>query len=100
MAQRTTRSGSLMLPLLLEAEEMKAVPTRACYAMSNRAERGIRLAVILKAVRQDGHPEDLPLVDALENCTGRRQSGIPVRRFTTTLDLAPEAARRSQSQIG
>jgi hypothetical protein len=78
---------------------MKAVPTRACHAMSNRAERGIRLAVVLKAVCQDCYPNDLPLVDALENCTGGRQSGIPVRRFTMTLDLAPEAARRSQSQI-
>ena len=79
---------------------MKSVPTRTCDAMSNRAERGITLAVVLKAVREDCHSEDLPLVDALEDRTCWRQSRIPIRRFTIALDLAPKAARRSQSQIG
>jgi hypothetical protein len=37
---------------------MKAVPTRACHVMSNRAERGIRLAVVLKAVCQDCYPNE------------------------------------------
>jgi hypothetical protein len=58
------------------------------------------LAVVFKAVREDGHSEDLPLVGALERRTGGRQSRIPIPRFTIALDLAPKAARRSQSQIG
>src|SRR5260370_11757964 len=88
-----------MFPFLLEPKEMKPVPTRACHAMSNRAERGIVLAAVFKAVREDGHSEDLPLVGALERRTGGRQSGIPIRRITITLDLTPEAARRTQPQI-
>ena len=79
---------------------MKAVPTRAGNAMSNRAERGIVLAAVFKAVREDCDSEDLPLVDALERRTCWRQSRIPIRRFTIALDLAPKAPRRSQSQIG
>src|SRR5712671_554644 len=67
-----------MLPLLLKAEEMKAVPTRA---------------VVFKAVREDCHSEGLPLVDALEDRTCWRQSRIPIRRFTIALDLAPKAPR-------
>src|SRR6266513_2452616 len=88
-----------MLPLLLETEEMKAVPTRACHPMSNRAQRGIMLAAVLKATRQDCHVQDLPLVDTLERRIGGRQSPIPSRSITIALDLATEAARRSQSQI-
>src|ERR1700719_1791064 len=100
MAQRTIRSSSLMFPFLLEAEEVKAVPTRACHAMCNRAERGILFTVVFKAVREDRHSEDLPAVGALERRPGGRQSEIPIRRFAIALDLAPEALRRSQAQIG
>ncbi len=48
---------------------MKAVPTRARHPMSNRAERRILLAVVLKAVRQDRHSDSLPSVKAFE-CYG------------------------------
>src|SRR5260370_36707901 len=88
-----------MSPLRLEGEEMKAVPKRARHPMSNRAERRIVLDVVFKAVREDRHSDSLPSVKAFEYRTGGRQSRIPIRTITLTLHLAPEAARRSQSQI-
>ena len=74
-------------------------PVAAAVARGE-AERGIVLAVVLKAVRQYRDSEDLALVDALDDRTGSRQSGIPIRRFAIALDLAPKALRRSQAQIG
>src|SRR5438874_10583856 len=99
MAQRTSFESSLMRPFLLQAEEIKTVPACAGDAVSNRAQRGIMLALVLKATCQNGNSKDLPLIDTLEHRISRRQPWIPVRRFPVTLDLAPEAARRSQSQI-
>ena len=57
------------------------------------------LALVLKATCQNGNSKDLPLIDTLEHRISRRQPWIPVRRFPVTLDLAPEAATRSQSHI-
>src|SRR5689334_23022395 len=99
MAQRTSCERSLMFPFLLQTEEVKTIPTGACDAVSDRAQRGIMLALVLKAACQNGHSEDVPLIDTLDGRTSGRQSWIPVCRLPIALDLAPEAARRTQSQI-
>ena len=78
---------------------MKPVPPCAGDAVSDRAERGIMLALVLKAACQNGDSEDLPLIDPLDDRTSRWQPRILVRRVFIALDLVPEAARRSQSQI-
>ena len=69
---------------------MKTVPPCACHAVSNRAERGIMLALVLKAASQDCHSKDLALIDTLEDRTSRRQSRIAIWNFSMALDLAPE----------
>ena len=61
------------MPFLLEAEEMKTVPTRARDTLSNGAERGIIFALTLKAACQNGDSEALPLIRALEDRTSGRQ---------------------------
>jgi hypothetical protein len=88
-----------MLPFLLQAEEMKTVPTGARRAMRNRAERGIMLALVLKAACQNGNSEDLPLIESLKHGISGWQSRIAILRFSIALDLAPEAVRCAQSQI-
>ena len=67
--------------------------------MRYRAERTVMLALKMKAGWQNGHSQDLPLIDSLEHGTRGWQPRIPVGRISIALDLAPEAARRSQSQI-
>src|SRR5207248_4619717 len=73
--------------------------TPRSHAVSNRAQRGIMLALVLKATCQNGNSDDLPLIDALEDRISRWQSRIAVRRVFIALDLVPEAATRSQSEI-
>ena len=73
---------------------MKAIPTRARHAISNRAERGVMLTLMFKAGCQNCHSNHQPLIDTLEDRTGGWQARIPVRRVSFTLNFAPEATRR------
>ena len=78
---------------------MKPVPPCAGDAVSDRAQRRIMPALVLKTPCQNGDSEALPLIRALEDRTTGRQSRIPIWNFPIALDLAPEASRRSQSHI-
>src|SRR5438045_1841960 len=66
IAQRRTPPASLMHLSLLQPEEQKSVPTRACHLVRNRAQRAVGLVLENETVLRYSHHDQPPLIGSLE----------------------------------